>query len=100
MESTTRYGFLRSQGRRFTRRVSLLVLPLPAHEIEIATFVGLQNRLVEQMRVAAPGPIGRNGWCKRRVAFLQFGSIDQEIDAAVRDIEADHVAVPDQRQRT
>src|SRR4051812_41427458 len=36
------------------------VLALPAHEIEIAAFVGLQNRLVEQMRIAAFGPTRRD----------------------------------------
>src|SRR5216117_3048787 len=77
-----------------------LVPALPTHEIEVATFVGLQNRLVEQVRVAAPGPFGRNRRCKRRAALRKLRRVDQEIDAALRDIEADHVAVPEQRQRT
>src|SRR3954467_8720788 len=36
-----------------------LSLPLATHEIEIAAFVGLQDRLVEQMGVAALGPVRR-----------------------------------------
>src|SRR3979490_332880 len=34
-----------------------LPLPLAAHEIEIAAFVGLQDGLVEQMRVTALRPV-------------------------------------------
>src|SRR5712692_10212251 len=77
-------------------------LPLPpaAHEIEIAAFVGLQDGLVEQMRVAAPGPLRRRHGRKRRAAFFQFLGIDQNIDRSLGDIEPDHVAVLDQRQRT
>jgi hypothetical protein len=46
----------------------LLLLPLAAHEIEIAAFVGLQDRLIEQMRVAAFGPIRRRDGSQRRLA--------------------------------
>src|SRR5438876_6829185 len=76
-----------------------VALPSAAHEIEIAALVGLQNGLVEQMRVAAPGPFGRRDGRKRRTALFQFLDVDQKIDASLADIEPDHVAVLDQRQR-
>src|SRR5690242_1846229 len=77
-----------------------LPLALPAHKVEVAAFIGLQNRLVEQVRVAASGPFGRDSRHQRRAALRKLRFVDQQIDAAFRDIEADHVAVPDQRQRT
>src|SRR5256885_7811787 len=79
---------------------SRLSLPFAAHEIEIATFVGLQNGLVEQMRVSALGPFGRLRRRQCGAAFFELGIVDQQIDAALGDIEPDHVAVLDQRQRT
>src|SRR5437879_8553045 len=77
----------------------LLLAPSP-HEVEIAAFVGLQNGLVEEMRVAAPGPFRRGDGLERRTALVEFGGIDQEIDASLLDIEPDHVAVLHQRQGT
>src|SRR5712672_4100085 len=77
-------------------------LPLPPtpHKIEIAAFVGLQNGLVEQMRVAAPGPFRRRERRQRRAAFFDLGRVDQKIDASFGDVEPDHVAVLHQRQRS
>src|SRR5439155_6423963 len=71
-----------------------------AHEIEVAAFVGLQDRVVEQPGVAAPGPLGIAGGLERRMALLQLGLVDQEFDAALGHIKLDLVAVPHQRQRT
>src|SRR5947209_12344970 len=81
-------------------RRSRLSLPPTSHEIEIAAFVGLQDGLVEQMRVAAPGPFGRRDGQKRRAPLFQFLGVDQKIDASLGDIDPDHVAVLHQRQRT
>src|ERR1700733_1678856 len=41
------------------------LLSLGAHEIEIAAFIGLQNGLKEQMRVAAFGPFRRRQFERR-----------------------------------
>src|SRR5665213_62049 len=49
-----------------------LTLPLGAHEIEIAAFVGLQNRFVEQMSVAAARPFRRRRRRQHGAAFLQL----------------------------
>src|SRR5882757_3773117 len=76
-----------------------LSLSFAAHEIEIAAFVGLQNGLVEQMRVTALGPIGRYSRRQCGAAFFELRIVDQEIDAALGDVEPDHVAVLYQRQR-
>src|SRR4051812_12508991 len=48
---------------RSSHRLCRLPLPRAAHEVEVAAFVGLQDRLVEKMRVAAFGPVRR---CRRR----------------------------------
>ena len=76
-------------------------LPLSsgAHEIEVAALVGLQNGFVEQVGVAALRPIRRRQ-LQRRTAPLKLGVIDQQVDAAPSDIEPNHVAILDQRQRT
>src|ERR1700694_2018767 len=63
------------------------VLALAAHEIKVAAFIGLQDGLVEQMRIAALGPFRRRRGWQRRAALLQFGGVDQEIDASLGDIE-------------
>jgi len=46
---------------RANQHLQVRLLPLSPHEIEIAAFVRLQDRVVEQMRVAAPRPFGRRG---------------------------------------
>ena len=46
-----------------------LTLALPAHKVEVAAFVGLQNGLVEQMRVSALGPVRRRRGLHRGTAF-------------------------------
>src|SRR5260221_547695 len=56
-----------------------LSLSFAAHEIEIAAFVGLQNGLVEQMRVAALRPFGRLRRHQCGAAFFELGIVDQEI---------------------
>ena len=76
-----------------------LPLPRAAHEVEVAAFIGLQDGLVEQMRVAALGPVRSYPRRQCGTAFFQLGCIDQQIDAALGDIEPDHVAVLHQRQR-
>src|SRR5258707_5565408 len=58
-----------------------LPLPLAAHKIEIAAFVGLQDGYVEQVRVAAPGPSRRRGGRQRRAPLFQLSGVDQEGDA-------------------
>src|SRR6185437_15512106 len=63
-----------------------LALALSAHEIEVAAFVGLQNGLVEQMRVTAFGPVRRRDRLHRGTSLFQLGGIDQKIDAAFCDI--------------
>src|SRR5258706_7259706 len=55
-----------------------LPLALSPHEIEIAAFVRLQNRLVEQMRVAAPGPFRCRDRRQRGAALFQLGRINQK----------------------
>src|SRR5258708_37793732 len=72
-----------------TGRRRSLPLPLPStsHEIEVAAFVGLQDGLVEQVRVTAPGPFRRCDRRERRAALFQFLVVDQKIDAAFGDIE-------------
>src|ERR1700754_2466082 len=68
-----------------------LPLPLGAHEIEITAFVGLQDGLVEQMRVAALRPFrGRHGR-QCRTALFKLGRVDQKVDASFCDVEPDHV---------
>src|SRR5882762_8780622 len=76
-----------------------LPLALAAHEVEVAAFVGLQDRLVEEMRVATRRPFGRGLRPQRSAALVELGIIDQQIDAALFDVEPDHVAVLHQRQR-
>src|SRR5258708_9828398 len=56
-----------------------LPLPLAAHKIEIAAFVGLQDRLVEQVRVAAPGPSRRRGGRHRRAPLFHLGGVPHEV---------------------
>src|SRR5262249_40826513 len=48
------FGASRNDGRQ-NCGTAALSLPLAAHEIEVAAFVGLQDGLVEQMRIAAAG---------------------------------------------
>src|SRR6266480_884511 len=79
----------RSMTAAFMRAKKTLPLPLAAHEIEIAAFVGLQDALVEQMRVAAFCPIHRRRGLKRRAALFELSGVDQQIDASVGDIEPD-----------
>ena len=81
------------------RRNEELSLSLAAHEIEVAALVGLQDGLIEQMRVAAPRPLRCFGGRQRGSALVKFGGIDKKIDASPRDIKPDHVAVLHQRQR-
>src|SRR6185437_9411349 len=49
-----------------------LALAFPAHEIEVAAFVGLQNGLVEEMRVTAFGPLRRRHRLHRGTALFQL----------------------------
>src|SRR5260221_11651324 len=77
-----------------------LPLPFAAHEVEVAAFVGLQNGLVEEMGVAAACPFGRRCRLERGASLVGLGVIGQEIDAALFDLEPDHVAVLQLRQRS
>src|SRR5260370_41049556 len=67
----------RVHATRWLAMTGKLPLPLRAHKVEIAAFVGLENGLVEQMRIAAFGPFRRR--CRRecRAALLELGRIDQ-----------------------
>src|SRR5882762_8112748 len=49
-----------------------LPLPLSPHENQIGAFVGLQNGLVEQMRVTAFGPFRRRDRRQRRASLFKF----------------------------
>src|SRR5258706_15331686 len=54
-----------------------LPLPFSPHEIEIAAFVGLQDGLVEQVRVAALCPSRCRDRRQRGAALFQLGRINQ-----------------------
>src|SRR5258708_13092459 len=69
-----------------------LPLPLAAHEVEVAAFVGLQNGLVEEMGVAAACPFRRRCRLERGASLVELGVIDQEIYAALFDLHPDHLA--------
>src|ERR1700761_192905 len=69
--------------------IAPLIASLAAHEIEVAALVGLQDGPVEQMRVAAFGPIRGPRKLQGGAALFEFGGIDQEIDASLGDIEPD-----------
>src|SRR6516164_1374819 len=79
--------------RAKTKIAGLLPLPFRTQKIEVATFVCLQDGLIEEMGIAAVRPWRSGHWLERRAAPFQFGFIDQKVDAAPFDIEPDHVAV-------
>src|SRR5436190_413351 len=74
-------------------------LPLRGHEVEVAALIGLENRLIEQVRVAALSPVRRLLWRQQPPPPHQLGVIDQQADAPIGDVELDLIAGAHQRQR-
>src|SRR4029078_11362778 len=66
------------------------LLPSPLHEIEVAALVGLHVGLVEHSGVAAPRLIGCCGRLQCGAPTLQLGGIDQQLDAALVNIQSEH----------
>src|SRR5215212_3338927 len=73
---------------------------VPSEAVEIAALVRLENAAQVKAAIAAvlDGQVLRRSPCGG--ARLHFVSVDQELQAAFRDIEADPVPCPDEAQGT
>src|SRR5258708_11225600 len=89
----------RVHATRWLAMTGKLPLPLRAHKVEIAAFVGLENGLVEQMRIAAFGPVRRHLPRKRGTGFFQLRGADQQINASVGDRAPSWFAGPPERKQ-
>jgi hypothetical protein len=88
--------------RRRRRRARRAASAAGDEEVEVAAFVGLQHRAVEERRVAALGNGRRAARPARRERLFparELGVVDEEIDAPGGDIEANRIAVLHQRER-
>src|SRR5579885_588921 len=65
-----------------------------AQEIEVTALIGAENLVAVEAGIAA-----RRARRDRRLALCQRGGIDEEVEAALADAEANPVAVADEAER-